>query len=205
VLEFKSPSRGFRRTDLMRLLSYGAQYHVLENERLLSPSDLTLVLVVSAKNAPLDDEIARMDLRLRFLSGGYGRIDGGVYTVFLVITDEVSDEERDDFLRIFSHHTCQTDEALWWWQQWRAEDGTMQDVKTMEGCEEMKRKFVSSLTPEERVAGLSPEQRLAGLAPEQQLLALSDDALSALSDDYLRSLPTDVENAIRQRIRRPRT
>jgi hypothetical protein len=45
-----------------------------------------------------------MGFGLAWLGGGYGRIDGGVYTVFLVITDEVSDEERDDFLRIFSHH-----------------------------------------------------------------------------------------------------
>src|SRR4051812_7914753 len=100
VLEFKSPVRGFRRNDLKRLASYGAQYHVLEDERLLTPSDLTLVLVIPSRNAALDDEIARMRWRLTPLDGGYGRIDGGVYTVFLVITDEVSEKERDDFLRI---------------------------------------------------------------------------------------------------------
>ena len=203
VLEFKSPVRGFRRTDLKRLVSYGAQYHVLEDARLPYPSDLTLVLVVPSRNPHLDDEITRMGFRLTLLGGGYGRIDGGVYTVFLVITDEVSDEERDDFLRIFSHHDCQTDEAVWWWEQWRAEDITMQDVKTIEGYDEMMSKFASRLTPEQRVAGLSPEQRLAGLAPEQRLLALADDALRALSDDYLHSLPEDVKNAIRKRIGRP--
>jgi hypothetical protein len=214
VLEFKSPVRGFRRTDLMRLLSYGAQYHVLEDERLLSPNDLTLVLVVPAMNAALDHEVARTGFRLTWLGGGYGRIDGGVYTVFLVITDEVSDQERDDFLRIFSHHDCQTDEAFWWWQQWRAEDMTMQDLTKMEGYEDIRRKFVESCTPEERLAGLSPEQRVAGLAPEQvfsafppeqRLLSLPDDALRALSDDYLRTLPVDVQEAIRKRIGRPST
>jgi len=221
VLEFKSPVRGFRRTDLLRLVAYGAQYHVLEDERLLSPSDLTLVLVVPARSAALDDEIARTGFRMTWLGGGYGRIDGGVYTVFLAITDEVSDEERDDFLRIFSHNNCQTNEAFWWWQQWRAEDVTMQDVKTMEGYEDMRRKFAESLTPEERLAGLSPKQRLAGLAPEQRLaglapeqvlsafppeqrlLSLPDDALRALSDDYLCTLPADVQDAVRKRIGRP--
>jgi hypothetical protein len=221
VLEFKSPVRGFRQTDLMRLLSYGAQYHVLEHERLFSPSDLTLVLVVPSSNAALEEEIARMGLRLTLLGGGYGRIDGGVYTVFLAITDEVSEQERDDFLRIFSHHDCQTYEAMWWWQEWRAEDPTMRDVKEMEGYEDMVRKFTSELTLEQRLAGLAPEQvlgafppeqRLAGLAPEQvlgvfppeqRLLAMPDDALRALSDDYLRSLPADVQEAIRKRIRRP--
>ncbi|MCK6586240.1 MAG: hypothetical protein L6Q76_01515 [Polyangiaceae bacterium] len=230
VLEFKSPVRGFRRTDLKRLVAYGAQYHVLEDERLLSPDELTLVLVVPARGASLDDEIARMGFRLTWLGGGYGRIDGGVYTVFLAVTDEVSDEERDDFLRIFSHHECQSNEAFWWWQQWRAEDVTMQDVKTIEGYEDMRRKFAESLTLEERLAGLAPEQRLAGLAPEQvlstfspeqvlstfspeqvlstfspeqRLLSLPDDALRALSDDYLRSLPADVQETIRKRIGRP--
>jgi hypothetical protein len=203
VFEFKSPVRGFRRTDLKRLLAYGAQYHVLEDERLPSPSDLTLVLVVPARSAALDDEIARMGFRLTWLGGGYGRIDGGVYTVFLVITDEVSDAERDDFLRIFSHHACQTNEAFWWWQKWRAEDVTMQDVETMEGYEEMRRKFAESLTPEERLAGLSPEQVLSAFSPEERLLSLPDDALRALSDDYLRSLPADVQDTIRKRIGRP--
>jgi len=239
VLEFKSPVRGFRRTDLMRLVAYGAQYHVLEDERLLPPSDLTLALVVPARGGALEEEIARMGFRLTWLGGGYGRLDGGVYTVFLVITDEVSEEERDDFLRIFSHHACRTNEAFWWWQQWRAEDMTMQDAEKMEGYEDVRRKFAESLTPEERLAGLSPEQvlsafppeqwlaglapeqrlaglapeqrlaglapeqRLAGLAPEQRLLSLTDDALRALSNDYLRSLPADVQDAIRKRIGRP--
>ena len=72
--------RGFRRTDLMRLVAYGAQYHVLEDERLLPPSDLTLALVVPARGGALDKEIARMGFRLTWLGGGYGRLDGGVYT-----------------------------------------------------------------------------------------------------------------------------
>ena len=221
VLEFKSPVRGFRRGDLMRLASYGAQYHVLENERLLHPSDLTLVLVIPSRNDALDDEIARMAWRLTVLGGGYGRIDGGVYTCFLVVTDEVSEAERDDYLRIFSHHDCQTDAATWWWQEWRAEDKTMQDVTKLDGYDEMIRKFASGLTleqrlsglspeqrlaglaPEQRLSGLPPEQRLAGLTPEQRLLAMPDDVLRVLPDDYLRTLPPDVQDAIRQRVGRP--
>ena len=186
-----------------RLASYGAQYHVLEDERLASPSDLTLALVIPSRNAALDAEIARMGWRLTLLGGGYGRIDGGVYTCFLVLTDEVSEAERDDFLRIFSHNECHTDAAVWWWQRWQAEGTTMQDMKEMEGYEEMVQKFASGLTLEQRLAGLAPEQRLAGLAPEQLLLAMPDDLLRALSDEYLRSLRIDVQDAIRKRIGRP--
>jgi hypothetical protein len=43
----------------------------------------------------------------------------------------------------------------------------MQDVKTMEGYEEMMKKPTSSLTPEQRLTGLAHEPRLAGLAHEQ--------------------------------------
>jgi hypothetical protein len=213
VLEFKSPSRGFRRGDLMRLASYGAQYHALENEQILDPRDLTLVLVVPSRTAVLDDEIRRMRWTLTPLGDGYGQIDGGVYTIFLVVTDEVAVGEADDFLRVFSHYKVQTQEAFWWWQQWRAEDGTMPDIKDMEGYDEMLLKFIGTLspdkrllglTPEERVQGLAPEQRLADLAPEQQLLALSDEVLQSFPEDYLRSLSPEVQTAIRNRIRRSR-
>jgi hypothetical protein len=239
VLEYKSPVRGFRRTDLMRLASYGAQHHVLEHERLASPSDLTLALVIPNRNTFFNDEIARMGWRLTLLGGGYARIDGGVYTVYVAFTDEVAQEEHDDFLRIFSHLECETDDAVWWWQQWTAEDTTMQDMEKLEGYDEMVKKFVGRLTPEQRLAGLAPEQRLAGLAPEQRLaglapeqrlaglapeqrlaglapeqrlaglapehllLALTDDALRAFSGDYLRTLPPDVQEAIRKRIGHP--
>lgn len=194
VLEFKSPRSDFRRTDLMRVLSYGAQYHILEHEHLPTPDDLTLVLVVPAMSSALHDEIARIGLRLTWIGGGYGRIDGALYTLFLALTDDVSHEERDEFLRIFSHHKRQSASALAWWRQWRAEGGTKEDIETMEGDEEIIQQFVDSLTP---------EQRLAGLTPAQRLLANSDETLRALSDDYLRSLPDDVQDAIRERIGHP--
>jgi hypothetical protein len=79
----------------------------------------------------------------------------------------------------------------------------MQDVKKMEGREEMVRNFVSELTPEQRLAGLTLEQRLAGLTLEQRLLTQDDDFLRALSDDYFRSLPADVQESIYKRIGRP--
>jgi hypothetical protein len=79
----------------------------------------------------------------------------------------------------------------------------MRDVKKPEGYEEMVLEFVRSLTPEQLLAGLSLEQLLAGLSPEQRLLGLTDDALRALSEDYVRSLPADVQDAIRKRIGGP--
>lgn len=61
-------------------------------------------------------------------------------------------------------------------------------------------RLLGSLSPEERLAGLPPEQRLADLSPEQRLLAMPVSALRALPDEYLRTLPGDVQAAIRERI-----
>jgi len=57
--------------------------------------------------------------------------------------------------------------------------------------------------PEQRLAGLAPEQVLNAFPPEQRLLSLPDDALRALSDDDLRTLPADVQDAVRKGIGRP--
>ncbi|KYF89699.1 hypothetical protein BE20_19895 [Sorangium cellulosum] len=214
VLEYKSPARSaFRRGDLLRLWGYGVQHHVAQIERLSGYRALTLVLVVASITRTLVRELAEMDWVLVPLGGGYGRIDGAVYTTYLVVTDEVAEAEQDDFLRIFSHRPVLSPEARRWLQQWvRPEEGTMQDVEELEGYDEMLQKLLDSLpverrlaglTPEERLAGLAPEERLAGLSPAHQLLALSDEALRGFPDEHLRSLPAEVQDAIRKRIGRP--
>ena len=116
-------------------------------------------------------------------------------------------------LRIFSHNKCQTNDATWWWQRWRAEDTTRQDATKLEGYAEMIRQFVSGLTPEQAFEALSPDMLLgheetvkrfvSQLPLEQRLLAMPEDALRALSDDYLRTLPPEVQDAIRARLGRP--
>ncbi|WP_438020611.1 hypothetical protein WMF18_16705 [Sorangium sp. So ce315] len=205
VLEFKSPAQSaFRRGDLLRLWGYGVQYHVAQIERLSGYRALTLVLVVASVTRTLLRELAEMDWTLVRLGGGYGRIDGAVYATYLVVTDEVAEAEQDDFLRIFSHRPVLSAEARRWLQQWvRPEEGAMQDVKELEGYDEMLQKLLDSLPAERRLAGLAPEERLAGLPPTRQLLALSDDVLRGFADEYLRSLPAEVQDAIRRRIGRP--
>jgi hypothetical protein len=92
---------------------------------------------------------------------------------------------------------------------------SMQD---MEGYDEVVQKFLSTLSPEQRLAGMPAEQvlshypaeqvlshypaeqRLVGLDREHEALALSIELLRLLPDEYLRSLPPEVQAAIRRRL-----
>lgn len=49
---------------------------------------------------------------------------------------------------------------------------------------------------------LSPEERMAGLTPEQVLPWLPEEMLCHLTDTYLATLPESVREAIRKRLGR---
>jgi hypothetical protein len=209
LVELKSPTRGLRRAELLRLLGYGLQYHEGTWRELAHRSELALVLVVAARNQALADDLAAVDCHLRPLGNGYAEMIGFLYTTYVVFTDEVAEAEQDDFLRIFSHHAVQTPEAFHWLEHWIVEKQAMPNVTEREGYDEMLEKLVRShppekilrlYAPEQRLAGLAPEQRLAGLSREQQILALPDELLRGLSEDYIRSLPQDVQQVIRKRL-----
>jgi hypothetical protein len=158
--------------------------------------------VVASVTPTLLDEIARMGWTLTPLGGGYGRIDGVVYTTFVVITDEVTEAERDEYLRLFSHRPAEQGEATRWLQQWMRDTKMKQpDIEELPGYEEMFQKLIEAMPLEKRLAGLAPEQRLAGLATEQLILALPVDVRQVLPEEYLRSLPSEVQEQIQKRLR----
>ena len=220
ILEYKSPvDSSFRPGDLVRLWSYGGVYHAAHFKELPARSDLTLALVVPSITPTLRDEIATMGWKRVPLGGGYSRIDRAVYAIHVVVTDEVSTAENDEFLEMFSHHRAKQGAATIWLQNWLTER-TMkqQDVTDMPGYSEMFQKLVDAwpvekrlagLTVEERLAGVAPEQRLAGVAPEQRLAGLDPDhqalalpvaVLRALSETFIRSLAPEVQEEIRRRL-----
>jgi hypothetical protein len=212
VLEYKSPiDSAFRRGDLLRLVGYGVLYDTAHPDVLAKREDLTLVLVVASVTPTLRDEIERMGWTLTPLGGGYGRIDGAVYTTFVVVTDEVTVTEHDEYLRLFSHRPAEHGEATRWLQQWMRETKMKQPkVEDVPGWDEIMQKYLSKLSiqerfagiaPEEMLAELAPEQRLAGLAPEQLIPALPVDVLRLLPEQYLRSFPVEVQEQIQKRLR----
>jgi hypothetical protein len=185
LLEFKSPSRGFRRGDLVRLMAYGSLYLAQHMNELQKLADLDLVLVVPAVNKALLAEIAFLRCERRSLDPGYAALVGLGYTTYMVVTDEVAETERDEFLKIFSHHPVHDPDALDWLQDWLAlQEEHMPQVKRSKSFHEVRQKLLSSMTPKERLAGLSADERLAGLSADERLAGLSaDERLAGLSPE----------------------
>jgi hypothetical protein len=224
ALEFKSPvNSAFRPGDLLRFVGYGVLYHTAHLHELPAREDLTLVLVVASVTPTLLEEIQRMGWTLTSLGGGYARIDGLMYTAYVVITNEVTEAERDEYLRLFSHRPAVPGEATRWLRQWMKDTKMKQlDIEELPGFEELFAKSIAEtiekmpleqrlagLAPEQRLAGLAPEQvlgafapeqRLAGLAPEQVVLALPLELLRALPEEYLRSLSAEIQERVHRRL-----
>jgi hypothetical protein len=206
VLEYKSPvDSAFRPGDLLRLVGYGVLYHTAHLDELPERENLTLVLVVASVTPTLLQEINRMGWTLTPLGGGYARIDGLMYSTYVAIIDEVTEAERDEYLRLFSHRSALPGEATRWLRQWMRETKMKQpDIEELPGFEELFAKSIAKaikkMPLEERLEGLAPEQRLAGLAPEQVILALPLEVLRVLPEDYLRSLPIEIQEQVRKRL-----
>jgi hypothetical protein len=150
------------------------------------------VLVVASVTPTLLQEIKRMGWTLTTLGGGYARIEGVMYTAYVVITDEVTEAERDEYLRLFSHRPASPGEAAQWLQQWMRDTKMKQpNMEELPGYEEMFQKLVEAMPL---------EKRLAGLAPEQLIPALPLEVLRVLPEEYVRSLPTEIQDQVRKRL-----
>jgi hypothetical protein len=204
LVEFKSLAWPLKKGDLARLQGYGAQYFCAQVDRPLALRDLSLVLILPTRTPTLADELARMDWTATALGNGYDRIEGAGYALYVAIMAEVTEAEKDGLLGLFSGRKWTPTQITWWWQH---RTGSMEgtNMQDMPGTDEIIQEMLNSLPIEQRLAGLTPEERLADLAPDQQVLALSDVVLRGLSTSYLRSLPAEVQEAIRRRIGSPTT
>jgi hypothetical protein len=218
ILEYKSFAWPLRAGDLARLQGYGAQYYAAEiGQRAFDLGELSLVLVVAKRTPTLTEELERMGWTMTEISPGYARITGSGYAMYLVVLAEVAKAEQDEIVALFSGPRWTPEQLDWWW---RHHAGSMEgvNVQQTEDYDKIMREIAEHMTVEQRLAGLAPEQRLAGLAPEQMLrayeqrlagldrdhqaLALPAELLRALSEEYIRSLPVEVQEEIRRRIRR---
>jgi hypothetical protein len=152
-----------------------------------------------------------LGLRWRDLGGGYARLEGAAFALYVVEIDVAADAEDDELLRLFGHDDAHTPEARRWLAQQVGSKKAGMTMEELEEFDEIMTKLLArldpkyrlaGLAPEERVAGLAPEERVAGLTPEQVLLALPVEALRALSDAYVDTLSEPTRSTIRARIGR---
>jgi len=208
LLEFKSVARLFAPGELYRLVALG--WHWLLRNPNRSPDDMLLVLVVPAITDVLRGEAARCLAEFTEHEPGYHLATVRGMRLVVAELDVIAESERDDYLRVFSHHAIQTEEVVEWLRTYtdlpeyavlspdevaKNEPLLIKLVKAMP-----LRVRLKDLAPEERLEGLSPEQRLAGLQPEEAVLALPDAVLRGLSDEYLATLPAAVQAAVRARL-----
>jgi len=183
LVEFKSPSHGFRRGDLMKLYSYGFHYLERHRDEFSSPRELVLVLVNPSITPTLRDEVAFLEGTIEPLGNGYARVADAVewLQTIIVSTDEVAEAENDACLSIFSHKDMDDPEAVHWFRQWLAQEVTiMGDPAEIKDFDDMWNKLLHMLPLEKRLEGLSIEERLAGLSSDERLAGLSRAELEQL-------------------------
>ena len=169
LAEFKGPTAGYRSNDLLRLLGYGVQYHSMHMQALAGPADLTLALLTPAETPSLRDAIAHMGWRLERLDNGYARIVGAWYTTVIAFIDEVCEAERDDYLRLFSRHEEHGYEALSWLNELYPRMRKMEHIHELEGHDEMLKRLLNVLSPDEVLRHFKPDEVLRHFKPDEVL------------------------------------
>jgi hypothetical protein len=246
VMEYKSPGRPYRAGNLDRLWGYVHTYFA--NERSLprkradgttlaagmdgapevwTREDLCAVLVVPARTPTLTADAEGMGLAWNDLGNGYSRVRGGLFVLYVAEIDVIGRAEGDDLLCSLGHGELVTSEARRFWMELVGTQEAGMSTQDLEGYDELMKKLLATLSPEQRLAGLDAEQRLAGLDAEQRLagldaeqrlagldaeqrlagldrdhqaLALPLEVLRLLPDQYFRSLSPEVQAKIRGRL-----
>ena len=220
IVEYKSPGRPYRTGNLDRLWGYVHLYCADEQSLAKQRTDLCAVLIVPNRTPSLDADTASMGLVWDDLRDGYWCMKGGLFTLYVIEIDVVGPAEGDDLLHSLGHGHPRSPEARWFWMELVGSKEAVMSMQDMEGYEEMLKKFLDTvppeqilslypaeqrladLLPEQRLAGLPPEQRLAGLDHDHQALALPLDVLRLLPESYMQSLSADVRAEIRRRLER---
>jgi hypothetical protein len=191
VVEYKSPGRPYRTGDLDRLWSYVHAYYADLQRRPARRGDLCAALAVAGRTPSLDDDVADMGLRWDDLGGGYWRIAGGIFALYVVEIVAVATAEGDGVLHSLGSGKLTTPEARWFWTELVGTQEAGMSMQDLEGYDELLAKVLEKLPA---------ERRLAGLDRDHQALAFPVEVLRLLPEEYVRSLSTEVQAEIRRRI-----
>jgi hypothetical protein len=220
LMEYRSPLNPYRRGDLDRLWGYlhiyFANQHAKSGEgagapgkRAVAPSDppdvcargdVAAVLVVARRPAALDEDVAAMGLSWEGFGPGYWRVRGGLFALYVVELDVAGPAEDHHLLSSVGSGAPLSPRARAFWTEILCSEELRRRMQEMEGYDELVLRFLSTLTPEQRLAGVPPEARLAGLGRDEQALALPIEVLPFLPEEYLRSLRSEVQAELRRRL-----
>ncbi len=129
----------------------------------------------------LRKEMERLGHSLDPIGNGYFRLVGAPYAAYIVVTNEVSAAEHDEFLQLFSHRLPTAGAATSWF-------GTFATEKLMKNPEleqelsqdELLRRFVKMFSIEARLEDVPPEEICRRLTVEQLLAGLTPEKLAEL-------------------------
>jgi hypothetical protein len=215
LLEFKSPSDTLRAGDFQTFLAYVLLYRA-QNQPLLPPDKLHLVVVAPRLTRPYRDELGVMNVTAQQQQPGIWRLQGGlVLHPTWVLETEVLAGLSHPLLTLVSptflnngvatYDTLRqggyTNLVVYLAQQIHqfrllGREFAMQHLGADDQMEKAWRELLANLSPEERLWGLAPEELLRALPPEERLRGLPpEERLRGLSlEDRLRGLsPEDLE------------
>jgi hypothetical protein len=219
LLEFKSPSDTLRAGDFQTFLAYALLYRA-QNDPLLDPGKLHLLVVAPRLTAPYREELRVLGVTALPLEPGVWRLEGGmaVHPTWVLETEVLAGLSHP-LLSLFSpqllHDRLRTYETLrqggytemmvYVTQQIRqferlGKDFAMQHLGAEDQMPQFLHDFLASLSLEERLVGMSPEELLRGLSPEVLLKSLPPEVLlKSLSPEVLlKSLPPEALERLRQ-------
>jgi hypothetical protein len=211
LLELKSPSDTLRAGDFQTLLAYALLYRA-QNNPLLDPSRLTLIVIAPRLTAPYRRELNLLGVTSRQEQPGIWRLEGGLlgHSAWLLETSELADPQHPvltlfspEFLRdrVHIYQTLRqagyTELVGYMFQQIeqfksQGEEFAMQHFGSEDEMWQVMRDIVAGLTLEEQLdmfKTLPPEARLKTLLPEERLKGLSpEERLKGLTPEELERL-----------------
>jgi hypothetical protein len=215
LLEFKSPSDTLRAGDFQTFLSYALLYRA-QNQPLLDPALLHLLVVAPRLTRPYRDELNTLGVTAEQQEPGVWRLQGGlvVHRTWVLETGELtglahplltvfSPQFLENRLAVYNtlHRGGYTNLVVYLAQQihqfrLRGKDFAMQHLGAEDQMQQALRDLLASLPPEELLGALSPQRDrqalhdfLASLSPEQRLAGLPpEERLRGLSPEELERL-----------------
>jgi hypothetical protein len=199
LLEFKSPTDTLRAGDFQTFLAYAFLYRA-QNQPLLEPSKLHLLVLAPKLTGPYQDELRVLGVTAKKQERGIWQLQGGpVVHPTWVLETEVLAGLNHPLLTLFSPQLLADRLAIYdslkqggYYEMMvyvaqqihqfrqRGQEFAMQHLHSEDQMRQAWRDLLASLSPEERLEGMSVEERLQGLSPEDRLQGLTPDELERL-------------------------